>query len=63
MYKYYSHQGHALSPWWVGPALINKASPCVYQLKIPEKRGTKTKWFHSSQMKSWKGTAKSDTTS
>ncbi|XP_065254526.1 protein NYNRIN-like [Emys orbicularis] len=56
LYKYYSDKGHALSPRWIGPAVIvNKASPNVYQVEIPDKKRKYIKWFHSSQLKPWKG--------
>lgn len=60
-YKWFSETGHVLSPRWVGPVpVINKASPTVYQLQIAGFKGRKwDKWFHSSQLKQWKGNSNS----
>lgn len=56
LYKYYSDKGHALSPRWVGlPAIVKKARSNVYQIEIPNKKKRHVKWFHSSQLKPWKG--------
>lgn len=57
VYKWFSETGHVLSPRWVGPVrIINKARPTVYQVEIVDKKGRKwDKWFHSSQLKPWKG--------
>lgn len=57
LYKWFSETGHVLGPKWVGPyPIINKAGPTVYQLAIKDHRGAIWyKWFHSSQLKSWKG--------
>ncbi|XP_067399163.1 protein NYNRIN-like [Emydura macquarii macquarii] len=57
VYRWFSELGHGLSPRWVGPVkIINKASPTVYQLRITDHKGRLwDKWFHSSQLKEWKG--------
>lgn len=57
LYKWFSETGHVLGPKWVGPyPIVNKASPTVYQLAIKDHKGAIwLKWFHSSQLKQWKG--------
>ncbi|XP_067386563.1 protein NYNRIN-like [Emydura macquarii macquarii] len=57
LYKWFSETGHVLSPKWVGPfPITNKAGPTVYQLAIKDHEGhTWLKWFHSTQLKPWKG--------
>lgn len=56
LFRYYSEKHHPLSPWWVGPVLIiNKASPTTYLVEIKVGRKKLQKWFHSTQLKSWRG--------
>lgn len=57
LYRHFSEKSHPLSPRWMGPCyIINKAGPTVYQIEIHTKKNRKiAKWFHSSQLKEWKG--------
>uniref|UniRef100_K7F1K4 Gypsy retrotransposon integrase-like protein 1 n=1 Tax=Pelodiscus sinensis TaxID=13735 RepID=K7F1K4_PELSI len=57
LYRYYSEKSHPLSPRWMGPCYVtNKAGPTVYQLELTVGKRKYKKWFHSSQLKRWKGT-------
>lgn len=57
MYRDFSKKKHSLTPNWQGPCyIVDRASPTVYLVEI--KKGpddVKKKWFHSSQLKAWKG--------
>lgn len=57
MYWFFSDCGHALSPHWVGPVVVtNEASPTVHKVELKDAKGKRQrKWFHSTQLKKWKG--------
>lgn len=57
LYRKFSQQGHALGAKWQGPVPITRrVSPAVYQVAIPKQNGEAWhKYFHSSQLKEWKG--------
>lgn len=56
LYSYYSEKGNVLSPKWVGPVtVVNKARLTVYQLELKGKKKCSFKWFHSFQLKEWRG--------
>lgn len=56
LYRYFSDKGHSLTPKWVGPVVVvNKANPTCYQVEIKGGKKNVFKWFHSTQLKPWKG--------
>lgn len=51
----YKQQEHCLSPLLEGSfPIVVKISPTVYGVKVPQDKVV-VKWYHSSQLKVWKG--------
>lgn len=56
IYRGVREKNQVLEPQWMGPVrVVNKASPSVYQVEIRKGAKRQEKWFHSSQLKAWKG--------
>lgn len=56
IYRRVREKNQELEPQWMGPVrVVNKASPSVYQVEIRKGAKREEKWFHSSQLKAWKG--------
>lgn len=57
LFKSYLKRYHVLCPRWMGPTkIVQKAGPTVYLLELStEKRKDFFQWFHSTQLKPWKG--------
>ncbi|GAB0187988.1 protein NYNRIN-like [Grus japonensis] len=56
MYRGVREKNEVLGPQWMGPVrVVNKASPSMYQVEIRKGAKRQEKWFHSSQLKAWKG--------
>lgn len=52
----FKQQHHCLSPLWEEPYIIvDKASPTVYGLEMKRNEKRVLNWYHSSQLKEWKG--------
>lgn len=59
IYRQIKEKGHLLNLVWIGPVrIVNKASHMVYHLDIRQGKRKVSKWFHSSQLKRWKGESK-----
>lgn len=55
-YRGVREKNQVLGPQWMGPVrVVNKASPSMYQVEIRKGAKRQEKWFHSSQLKAWKG--------
>lgn len=55
-YRGVREKNQELGPQWMGPVrVVNKASSSMYQVEIRKGAKRQEKWFHSSQLKAWKG--------